>query len=125
MNTVDIRDIEADQRLYWTISIPVTIAVLALAFVYGYKGDEIGDWIHDKILLRKTRWQDMELPKALGPTKTMVDLASLGDTQVKRPMTEVGPRAKEVWRTVRGSVRYRKRRADPEALRRSTFQSEI
>jgi hypothetical protein len=69
MNTVDIRDIEADQRLYWTISIPVTIAVLALAFVYGYKGDEIGDWIHDKPVFRKARWQDMDLTKALDWTQ--------------------------------------------------------
>lgn len=121
MNTVDIRDIEASQSLYWTIAIPVTIVVLALAFVYGYKGDEIGDWIHDKIALRKARWQG--LTKALDSTKAVVDLAR--DTQVKGPRTEVGPRAKEVWRTVSGSVKYRKRRTDPEVLRRSTFQSEI
>lgn len=121
MNTVDIRDIEASQSLYWTISIPVTILVIALAFIYGYKGDEIGDWIHDKIALRKARWQG--LTKALDSTKAVVDLAR--DTQVTGPKTEVRPRAKEVWRTVSGSVKYRKRRTDPEVLRRSTFQSEI
>ena len=48
MNTADIRDIEANQSLYWSIAIPITLAVLALALVYGYKGDEIVDWIHDR-----------------------------------------------------------------------------
>ena len=40
----------ATQSLYWTITtIPVTVVVLAVAFVYGYKGDEVGDWIYDRI----------------------------------------------------------------------------
>ncbi|KAL2124626.1 hypothetical protein VTJ04DRAFT_991 [Mycothermus thermophilus] len=48
MNTIDIRDIDADQTLYWTIAIPVTFLTLFATFVYGYKGDEIGDWLHRK-----------------------------------------------------------------------------
>jgi hypothetical protein len=51
MNTVDIRDIEATQSLYWIVAIPVTVVVLVVAFVYGYRGDDIGDWIHDGIPL--------------------------------------------------------------------------
>ncbi len=54
MNTVDIRDIEATQSLYWTVAVPVTVVVLGVAFIYGYRGDEIGDWIHD----RGSLWND-------------------------------------------------------------------
>ncbi|OTA54642.1 hypothetical protein K449DRAFT_469323 [Hypoxylon sp. EC38] len=45
MNTTDIRDTDYDQRFFWTVAIPVTFVVLALAFLYGYKGDSIEDRI--------------------------------------------------------------------------------
>ncbi|KAK0610421.1 cora-like Mg2+ transporter protein-domain-containing protein [Bombardia bombarda] len=45
MNTSDIRDLDAGQTLYWTVAIPVTVVILFLAFIYGYRGDEIQDWI--------------------------------------------------------------------------------
>ncbi|KAL9571877.1 hypothetical protein ACKAV7_003866 [Fusarium commune] len=45
MNTTDIRDTKNDQRIFWTVSIPITAGVLALAFIYGYMGDEIHDCI--------------------------------------------------------------------------------
>lgn len=47
MNTADIRDTDANQTLYWMISIPVTVLTLLAAFAYGYKGDEIGDRLYD------------------------------------------------------------------------------
>jgi hypothetical protein len=116
MNTADIRDIDARQSLYWTIAIPVTVAVLTCAFIYGYKGDEIGDWIHDRIRHRRgargpaTTWE---------PARRFTDA---GDDGTKRLMNEKG--AKEVWRSVRNSARYRARRREQEAMRRSTFQSD-
>ncbi|KAL6863564.1 hypothetical protein J3F83DRAFT_744819 [Trichoderma novae-zelandiae] len=45
MNTVDVRDTEYSQRIFWMTGVPVTVAVLAVAFVYGYKGEEIRDWM--------------------------------------------------------------------------------
>ncbi|KAI1206728.1 uncharacterized protein F4807DRAFT_438038 [Annulohypoxylon truncatum] len=45
MNTTDIRDTDYDQRFFWTVALPVTFVVLALAFFYGYKGDTIEDRI--------------------------------------------------------------------------------
>ncbi|PTB73789.1 hypothetical protein M440DRAFT_1381694 [Trichoderma longibrachiatum ATCC 18648] len=45
MNTVDVRDTEYSQRIFWITGVPVTVAVLSVAFVYGYKGEEILDWI--------------------------------------------------------------------------------
>ncbi|KAL7806375.1 hypothetical protein V8C44DRAFT_339037 [Trichoderma aethiopicum] len=45
MNTVDVRETEYSQRIFWITGVPVTVAVLAVAFVYGYKGEEILDWI--------------------------------------------------------------------------------
>ena len=45
MNTTDIRNIQRDQRVFWTSSISVTVGVLTLACIYGYKGDAIQDSI--------------------------------------------------------------------------------
>lgn len=44
MNTTDVRNTSHSQWLFWATGIPVTIFVLALAYIYGYRGDEIRDW---------------------------------------------------------------------------------
>jgi hypothetical protein len=41
MNTVDIRDTEADQRIFWQTAVPLTAGVLTIAFIYGYKWEAI------------------------------------------------------------------------------------
>ena len=117
MNTADIRDIDARQSLYWTIAIPVTVAVLTSAFIYGYKGDEIGDWIHDTI----RHWRGARRP-ATTTWDSARRLADAGDGGAKRSMKEKG--AKEVWGSVRNSARRRARRREQEGMRRSTFQSD-
>ncbi|KAK4033784.1 hypothetical protein C8A01DRAFT_39754 [Parachaetomium inaequale] len=87
MNTIDIRDIGATQFLYWTIAIPVTVVVLAIALVYGYKGEEIGDWIEDRIRPRIATWL---------PSRTEAAEPSTTDGfQVKWDGTGAG--VKEVW----------------------------
>ncbi|KAH0489515.1 hypothetical protein TgHK011_009940 [Trichoderma gracile] len=45
MNTVDVRDTEYSQRIFWITGVPITAAVLSVAFIYGYKGEEILDWM--------------------------------------------------------------------------------
>ncbi|KAK0620585.1 hypothetical protein B0T14DRAFT_604152 [Immersiella caudata] len=57
MNTADIRDVDATQYLYWSIAVPVTLVVLTFAFVYGYRGDEIDDWIRGIFHPNTPRWQ--------------------------------------------------------------------
>ncbi|KAL5091289.1 hypothetical protein Trisim1_003258 [Trichoderma cf. simile WF8] len=44
MNTADVRNMNYKQGLFWATGIPVTLFVLTLACIYGYKGDEIHDW---------------------------------------------------------------------------------
>ncbi|CAG7560904.1 unnamed protein product [Fusarium equiseti] len=41
MNTTDVRDIEWNQKIFWSSAIPLTIAVLSIALLYGYKWDVI------------------------------------------------------------------------------------
>lgn len=48
MNTADVRNSEWNQGLFWITGIPITVAVLSLAFIYGYKGEEIRDWMSQK-----------------------------------------------------------------------------
>ncbi|KXX76191.1 Magnesium transport protein CorA [Madurella mycetomatis] len=120
MNTVDIRDIGATQSLYWTIAVPVTIVVLAIALAYGYKGDEIGDWIRDRISL----WKSNRVPRSAEVAAQRKPQSSAADGRwVKWAGTDAG--TKEVWKTVRNSVRRRKRRQDMDMTRKSTFQSDI
>lgn len=53
MNTSDIRDMEANQQLFWSIAAPVTAFVLTAALLYGYKGEEIADvfarWLRTRV----------------------------------------------------------------------------
>ncbi|KAL9468828.1 hypothetical protein ACSS6W_010522 [Trichoderma asperelloides] len=49
MNTVDVRDSDWNQVIFWITGIPLTVGVLSLAFVYGYKGEEIRDWMIPKL----------------------------------------------------------------------------
>ncbi|KAI5468180.1 hypothetical protein BGZ63DRAFT_373096 [Mariannaea sp. PMI_226] len=64
MNTTDIRDMEQNQRIFWTISIPLTIGVFTLAFLYGYKGDAIQDSISSTLHSRKIRQQQKQKQQA-------------------------------------------------------------
>ncbi|KAM0263513.1 hypothetical protein ACHAQJ_001131 [Trichoderma viride] len=49
MNTADVRSMNHNQWLFWATGIPVTIFVLALACIYGYKGDEVRDWMIQRL----------------------------------------------------------------------------
>lgn len=121
MNTADIRDIEANQSLYWTIAVPVTVVVLGFALAYGYKGDEITDWIRD----RNTRWKSSRFPRSaevMGQGKLETS-KTIDGRRVTWAGTDAGE--KDVWRTVRNSVRRRKWRTDTDMTRRSTFQTDI
>ncbi|KAI0838310.1 hypothetical protein F5Y06DRAFT_303980 [Hypoxylon sp. FL0890] len=63
MNTTDIRDTDYDQRFFWTVAIPVTFVVLALAFFYGYKGDSIEERVLTLMHARSERRHQEPPPK--------------------------------------------------------------
>ncbi|KAM3522508.1 hypothetical protein NHJ13051_005606 [Beauveria bassiana] len=44
MNVADIRETKRNQPLFWSIALPVTLGVLAIAFLYGYKWDSMVGW---------------------------------------------------------------------------------
>lgn len=48
MNTVDIRNQDTTQWLFWAIALPITAAVVVLALVVAYRYDEIREWIDKK-----------------------------------------------------------------------------
>lgn len=49
MNTADVRNSDWNQAIFWITGIPITVGVLSLAYIYGYKGDEILDWMVYKL----------------------------------------------------------------------------
>ncbi|KAK8035750.1 hypothetical protein PG991_001823 [Apiospora marii] len=55
MNTTDVRDTDWDQRMFWACALPVTVGVLTLAFVYGYKWDMITEALSRRLLLPAAR----------------------------------------------------------------------
>ncbi|KAK5991370.1 hypothetical protein PT974_09651 [Cladobotryum mycophilum] len=59
MNTTDIRNTNYSQRVFWMTSIPITLVVVVLALSYGYKGDEISDFLIQKM----TDWKNAHTPR--------------------------------------------------------------
>lgn len=115
MNAVGIRDMEAGQTLYWAVAVPTTVVVLAVAFVYGYKGDEIGDWVHEK-MHRAGPGQHMQ--------KASTPVIRARDAAARWPMDRAAVR--ERWDMAKESIRDRTRgRRRGEIMRRSTFQSDV
>lgn len=50
MNVTDVRDMEQSQSLFWAIAMPLTLGVVGIAYVYGYKLDSLSTHIE--------RWRD-------------------------------------------------------------------
>lgn len=48
MNTADVRNSNWSQSIFWITGLPITVAVLSIAFIYGYRGEEIRDWMDRK-----------------------------------------------------------------------------
>lgn len=45
MNTVDVRDTEWSQKIFWVTGLPVTLVVVIFALIYAYRGERIQDWM--------------------------------------------------------------------------------
>lgn len=69
MNTSDIRDMESNQRLFWSVAVPVTVLVLTAAFIYGYKADEVMDVLRRWLQPRPRVRQEEAAPVTTGPKR--------------------------------------------------------
>lgn len=49
MNTIDIRNQDTTQWLFWAIGLPITAIVVVLALVVAYRYDEMREWIDKKM----------------------------------------------------------------------------
>ncbi|KAL1839816.1 hypothetical protein VTJ49DRAFT_1095 [Mycothermus thermophilus] len=108
MNTIDIRDIDADQTLYWTVAIPVTLVTLCATLVYAYKGGEIRDKLHEKLHEKSGR---SPAAKETGKTeKTKLSIKNRIAAPSERP---------------KGSVRDRIRRRLRREKRTETVGSDV
>ncbi|KAL1840531.1 hypothetical protein VTJ49DRAFT_352 [Mycothermus thermophilus] len=122
MNTIDIRDIDANQTLYWIIAIPVTLMTLFAAFAYGYKGDEIGDWIHKKY--RNFRPSRAEMKRTAIMERQRVESMSLTEGEPVVPVERHPTR--EFMAKVKAAARDRfRRRKRREFKPGSTFYSDV
>lgn len=54
MNTTDVRDTDWDQRILWSSAVPVTVFVLTLAIIYGYKWDVVVDAFSNALASQKS-----------------------------------------------------------------------
>ncbi|KAI4636059.1 hypothetical protein J4E83_001013 [Alternaria metachromatica] len=48
MNTVDIRDMENTQGLFWAIAIPTTALIGGLSLLIAYRGTQMWDWLQNQ-----------------------------------------------------------------------------
>lgn len=107
MNTSDIRDIESNQRLFWTIAVPLTVFVLTAAFIYGYKGDKVADilgrWLQSRV-------QSQEEAILTGPRRQPTWLSA----NSKDSAHETEDEQRETGRLERYILRHRKSKAARE-----------
>jgi Mg2+ and Co2+ transporter CorA len=48
MNTVDIRDMESSQALFWEVSLPLTVGIIVISLLIGLKGYEIKEFFQSR-----------------------------------------------------------------------------
>lgn len=53
MNTADVRDMAYTSRLYWAVAVPVTLFILGIAYLYGYKWEDLTQRITRKSWLEQ------------------------------------------------------------------------
>ncbi|KAI8945696.1 hypothetical protein F4801DRAFT_112737 [Xylaria longipes] len=73
MNTVDIRDIDQGQRLFWFTSVPTTTFVIGVAYLYGYKWET---W-KERLIRRRSRNHTKHTTELLGRISGLTNLRRL------------------------------------------------
>jgi Mg2+ and Co2+ transporter CorA len=53
MNTIDIRNQDSTQSLFWEVALPITAVVVIMALVIGYRYDAIREWAENNLGKRK------------------------------------------------------------------------
>ncbi|KAF7538824.1 hypothetical protein G7054_g2580 [Neopestalotiopsis clavispora] len=89
MNTVDIRDMDNSQALFWTIAIPVTAVILGLAALVAYKGDDL----RERFLGLNVRQGRAPIPWRIAqwPTREVTVLEDRRRRKTKRWLRRKGP----------------------------------
>jgi hypothetical protein len=83
MNTVDIRDMNNRQTLFWAISLPLTVAIIVLSLFVGFKHDDIQElfltrpwsWSHGNLL---TKTEPPVSPRHEAPAPATLSLEKNG-----------------------------------------------
>lgn len=127
MNTVDVRNSDANQGIFWMTGVPITVAVLALAFIYGYKGDEIHDWmIHESLHQRRQRLSSafQEIDKSIAH-EAPFEIQSLARRRSLRGFVRNRVRSVSSWRPFAGEMPEKEEKMDMRASvkRRDTDDS--
>ena len=69
MNTIDIRNSNNTQWLFWVISIPLTVIVVISALLIGYHGDRIREFLANRILSSSHRMRKNDMINSSSPTR--------------------------------------------------------
>ncbi len=131
MNTVDLRDMESDQTLFWTVAMPTTFVVLAIAFLYGYKWDWLvarvarvveqrRNWTAENKATRPPAQTEKDQPAASPLSPTLVDELRSRSGDEQSGVT----RSQWSWRedAING-LKGRRRKTGEGIIRRSTDRS--
>jgi Mg2+ and Co2+ transporter CorA len=125
MNTIDIRNIEYDQTFFWIISIPVTLFVVVIAFAYGYKGDEISDWLTSKFSLAPPNHQDHQIRQRVDAEHDDMHGLLQADTELVSPHKTLSNSGQFAWkREIKHSPLHQHRKGNAfDIARRQTGDS--
>ena len=77
MNTIDIRNSNSGQWLYWSVALPVTVLVFGLSYLYAYKWEALSSGI-------SKGWLSVAPDQKLQPTAADEDYNSSWFSRLRR-----------------------------------------
>ena len=90
MNTTDVDGLKWDQSIFWATSLPITAFVLLTAMVYGYKGDEISEWLSTKMRSVRPGTNDAEVQRQGNLKRRLPHSRPFGGIDKRETMDSLG-----------------------------------
>ncbi|KAF5598796.1 mg2+ transporter [Fusarium pseudocircinatum] len=101
MNTTDVRELDRDQRIFWSSAVPLTVAVSILALVFGYRWDTVTALFFKAFKIRDSSRVYEELEKdlisQLGAENAGTSCKT-GLSSASKPGTSSGFRVERRWK---------------------------
>ncbi|SCN70734.1 uncharacterized protein FFB20_03858 [Fusarium fujikuroi] len=120
MNTTDVRDIGWDQRLFWSSAVPLTVTVMSLALIYGYKWDTVLEF-RDRVFKSH---EPCQLHSIMDQDSTTLTEESNAETSI--PISSsASPKRSRLWGSGVERLRFRRWRKREADARQTINESRV